>query len=86
MIIMIMSLLKTNSCLDKNDNNYPSVDHKISVMYGFINNKTVEEIGGINNLCITKRYINSMKFTLNEREFISKINNNNEKIKNIQTI
>ncbi len=40
---------------------YPSIDHKISLFYGFENNMNPEEIGSIDNLCITKRYINSIK-------------------------
>lgn len=43
------------------DNRYPSVDHKISIYYGFINNIPPKEIANISNLCITKRFINSSK-------------------------
>jgi hypothetical protein len=48
---------------------YPTVDHKISVYYGFINNISPEEISDINNLCITKRFINSKKRDLISSEF-----------------
>jgi hypothetical protein len=48
---------------------YPTIDHKISVYYGFINNISPEEISDINNLCITKRFINSKKRDLIETEF-----------------
>lgn len=48
---------------------YPTIDHKISLLYGFINNVSPEEIGDISNLCITKRYINSMKNSLIEEKF-----------------
>lgn len=48
---------------------YPTIDHKISIYYGFINNISPEEIGDISNLCITKRYINSIKRHLIESEF-----------------
>jgi hypothetical protein len=41
--------------------NYPTVDHKISIFYGFENNISAEEISRIENLCITKRCINSSK-------------------------
>jgi hypothetical protein len=58
-----------NYKLDKNDPNYPTIDHKISVYYGFINNIPAEEISSIENLCITKRYINSKKRDLIELEF-----------------
>jgi hypothetical protein len=49
---------------------YPTVDHKISVYYGFVNNITPYEISHIDNLCITKRFINSKKRDLIESEFI----------------
>ncbi len=48
---------------------YPSIDHKISLFYGFENNMNPEEIGTIDNLCITKRYINSIKGKLIEEMF-----------------
>jgi len=48
---------------------YPTIDHKISVYFGFMNNISPEEIGSLDNLCITKRYINSMKGKLIENNF-----------------
>lgn len=48
---------------------YPTIDHKISVYYGFINNIPPSEISDISNLCITKRFINSKKRDLIESEF-----------------
>jgi len=48
---------------------YPTIDHKISVYYGFINNIPPGEISHIDNLCITKRFINSKKRDLIESEF-----------------
>jgi hypothetical protein len=48
---------------------YPTIDHKISVYFGFMNNISPEEIGSLENLCITKRYINSMKGKLIENNF-----------------
>jgi hypothetical protein len=48
---------------------YPTIDHKISVYYGFVNNISPEEISDINNLCITKRSINSRKRDLVDSEF-----------------
>jgi len=38
---------------------YPTVDHKMSILEGFKNNFSPEEISNINNLCVTKRKINS---------------------------
>lgn len=49
--------------------NYPTIDHKISVLYGYLNNIPVEEISHIYNLCITKRSINSKKGEKCEKEF-----------------
>lgn len=51
------------------DNKYPSIDHKISIYHGFINDIPAEKIADISNLCITKRYINSTKRSLLESEF-----------------
>jgi hypothetical protein len=48
---------------------YPTIDHKISVYFGFMNNISPEEIGSLDNLCITKRFINSMKGKLTETFF-----------------
>jgi hypothetical protein len=48
---------------------YPTIDHKISVYFGFMNNISAEEIGSLDNLCITKRFINSMKGKLIENNF-----------------
>jgi len=51
------------------DTNYPSIDHKISVYYGFMNNISEEIIGNISNLCITKRGLNSSKNKKTEDEY-----------------
>lgn len=48
---------------------YPTIDHKISVYFGFMNNISPEELGSLENLCITKRFINSMKGKLVETVF-----------------
>ncbi|MFW5848005.1 MAG: DUF7487 domain-containing protein [bacterium] len=53
--------IKENLFLHSNNKDYPSIDHKISIYYGFVNNISYEEIGNIDNLCITKRKINSSK-------------------------
>ncbi len=55
---------------------YPSIDHKISVFYGFKENISPDKISSIENLCITKRYINSIKKTMIDSEFIEKFKNN----------
>ena len=65
--------IKDNLILFKYHNkNYPTIDHKISVFYGFKNNIDFEIIGNISNLCITKRGINSTKKSKTEGEFVNK--------------
>lgn len=49
---------------------YPTIDHKISSYFGFLTGILPEEISKLENLCITKRYINSIKKSLIEEEFI----------------
>ena len=61
--------IKENLKLDKNNELYPTIDHKISTLYGFINKIPPEEISNIDNLCITKRSINSSKNSKIESEF-----------------
>jgi hypothetical protein len=63
-----------NYKLDINDAKYPTIDHKISIIYGYINDISPEKIGDISNLCITKRFINSTKREMIEDEFTSKSN------------
>ena len=53
---------------------YPTIDHKISVFYGFKNNIEPEIVGDIENLCITKRYLNCIKSKMIEAEFNKIIN------------
>ena len=53
--------IKENLLYKYTDRLYPTVDHKISVYHGFKNNISVDFIGNIDNLCITKRWINSSK-------------------------
>lgn len=53
--------IKDNMKLRWTNRNYPTIDHKISILYGFNNNIDAKVIGSIDNLCITKRWINSSK-------------------------
>ena len=64
--------IKNNFYLNYNDSNYPSIDHKNSVLFGFENGIKPEEISSIDNLCITKRKTNSSKNFLSENEFKQK--------------
>lgn len=53
--------IKDNFYLHHMNQNYPNIDHKISIIFGFSNNIDPKIIGDISNLCITKRKINSEK-------------------------
>ena len=55
--------------LEHNDKRYPTIDHKISVYYGFVNKIEASVIGSESNLCITKRSINSSKREQIEEQF-----------------
>ena len=58
--------IKENFNLNHNDPKFPTIDHKTSVYYGFINKIPPSEIADISNLYITKRSINSTKREFNE--------------------
>lgn len=53
-----------------NDKRYTTVVHKISVHFGFSNKIEASVIGSENNLCTTKRSINSSKREQIEEQFI----------------
>jgi hypothetical protein len=53
--------INNNLKLHNSNPSYPTIDHKISIFYGFQNNISPEEMGKIDNLVITKRCINSKK-------------------------
>ena len=61
--------IKNNFSLKGHDPRYPSIDHKISIWYGYKTEISPEIIGDISNLCITKNYINSTKNIKTESEF-----------------
>jgi len=56
--------------LNQNDRNFPHFDHKISAAFGFKNNIDVYIIASIENICMTKQWINSLKREKCEIEFI----------------
>lgn len=55
--------IKENLNINFNNRNYPTIDHKISILEGFKTGKSVDEISSIDNLCITKKWINSSKYS-----------------------
>ncbi len=63
--------IKDNFELDSKDRDYPHFDHKISVIYGFKNNIDVDIISNLDNICITKQWINGLKKAKCELEFIN---------------
>lgn len=73
--------IKDNLKLYKHDPNYPNIDHKISIYYGYKNRIPAKELSYINNLCITKKKINSSKNRKSIEEFSKKVNYFNMKTK-----
>lgn len=59
-------------CLDYNNPKYPTIDHKKSIRFGFDNQIDYKIIGSVDNLCYTKRSINSQKNKKIEEDFIRK--------------
>jgi len=47
----------------------PTIDHKISIIYGYKNNKDALEIGSLKNLCICGKQNNSKKSYLTEIDY-----------------
>jgi hypothetical protein len=66
--------IKNNFKYDSRSSNYPTVDHKISIRYGYDNNISAEEISDLDNLCITKKKINTSKYIKTEYEFKNSCN------------
>ena len=67
--------IKENFKYHHTNNLYPTIDHKISVKYGFDNNISPETICKIDNLCITKRKHNSSKRHRNYKEYFNLLKN-----------
>ena len=59
--------------LNYNDDKYPTIDHKVSILEGFKNNISHKIIADIQNLCITKRILNTQKGFKNSMEFFEKL-------------
>ena len=61
--------IKENFSLNSNSKNYPTIDHRFSIVYGFNNKIDANIIGSIDNLCITTRSNNSKKSSKIEKDF-----------------
>lgn len=68
--------IKDNFDLEYYDECYPNIDHKISCLYGFLNNISVDIISDTHNLCITKRINNIRKHVKSEEFFLTELKNN----------
>jgi len=68
--------IKDNLNLNKYHRNYPTIDHKDSIFYGFINNISPIEISNLSNLCFTKRFTNGSKNRKTENQYKIFINEN----------
>ena len=66
-------IIKNNFNLHYNDVNYPTIDHKFSIIYGFKNGFSTEFVGSVENLCFTKRKLNSEKGKNIEQYFKDKL-------------
>ena len=64
--------IKDNFDLEYINPQYPTIDHKISIFDGFKEGFTAEEISSLDNLCFTKRSINSSKNSLSEVKYKQK--------------
>lgn len=66
-------LIKDNFNLHYNDVKYPTIDHKFSVIYGYKKGFSTEFISSVENLCFTKRTLNSEKGRHIEQDFKDKL-------------
>ena len=65
--------IKDNFNLDSGNKLYPTIDHKVSVYYGFTNGLKIEDIANLDNLCFTKRGLNAKKGNKNHDVFIEEL-------------
>lgn len=65
--------IKDNFNYHYNDLKYPTIDHKISILYGYKHNLSTEYISSMDNLCFTKRFLNCKKGKTNEDIFKLKL-------------
>lgn len=69
-----MEYIKDNLNGDPNGPDYPSVDHKISIKESYLLKIDPLDVSRFDNLCVTKRRINSLKKNENIDDFILKLN------------
>ena len=66
-------IIKYNLNLHYNDENYPTIDHKTSILEGYKLGINPEILSDTNNLCITKRKLNTSKGYMDEDKFLKKL-------------
>jgi len=66
-------IIKDHFNLHYNDADYPTIDHKFSIIYGFKNGFSTDFVGSVENLCFTKRKLNSEKGKNIEQTFKDKL-------------
>lgn len=59
-----------NGAINPNDPIKKTIDHKISIVDGFLRNYTTEEIGCLSNLCWSIKYCNSFKGNMSANDFM----------------
>lgn len=57
--------------INPNDPIKKTIDHKISIVDGYLRNYTAEEIGCLSNLCWTIKYCNSFKGNMSANDFLN---------------
>ena len=62
--------IRENFKLLYNDKRYPTIDHIVPKIYGYLNKIPAIEICKLENLCITKRQLNCSKKSINCEEFL----------------
>ena len=62
--------IKDNFNLDFNHTDYPTIDHKVSIKMGFKLGIPPRDISNFDNLCITKKVLNSKKGYKTEEDYI----------------
>lgn len=66
--------IKDNLTLNCHNRLYPTIDHKICISYGYDNNLPIEEITRLDNLVITKKWINCSKNNRDIKLFLETFN------------
>lgn len=75
-----MEYIKDNLNMDPNSPDFPSIDHKISIKKSYLLKISPLDVSKFDNLCVTKRRLNSLKKTKNVYDFIVLLKNKKDQI------